>query len=116
MANFRFGHYAAGSDYLSIPPQNLPASTKAAYPFGDDKSVRPWLFGNWWKLKTADPLQLIRLGVRLAATPNIEDAEGNGLVQHYINDDRVHIGYNGTFLRICTEDYISSSCSCTRPL
>jgi hypothetical protein len=113
MAHFREGHYAPGSDGLmSRWPENQPSSSKPPYPFGGDKSVRPWLFGNWWKLGEADPLQLIGLGVRFAHSPNIEDAEGNGRIKHFDNDDRVLIDYHGTFLRICTEDGMSDSFTC----
>lgn len=113
MANFRQGHYTPGSDGLmSRWPENQPPSSKPPYPFGSDKTVRPWLFGNWWKLGESGPLQLIGLGVRFAPSPNIEDAEGNGQIKHFDNGDRVLIDYHGTFLRICAEDGMSNSFAC----
>jgi hypothetical protein len=82
------------------------ASARPGYAFPDDKSVRPWLFGNWWKVDDpSSPLQLIGLGVRLAATPYIEDAEGNGLERRYSDTVRLpDIHYRGSYLRIRTDD------------
>jgi hypothetical protein len=43
-----------------------------------DNGIRPWLFGNWWRIGKDSPRQLIGLGVRLGIGPNLEDAVGNG--------------------------------------
>jgi hypothetical protein len=105
MAHFQLGDYIIGSElYLKGPASTDP--DKPGYPFDDDLSVRPWLFGNWWKLRDSNaPPQLVGLGVRLARKPNIEDAEGNGAeVQHYNANSRVELYYHGSFLRIRTED------------
>ena len=102
MGHFQLGDYHIGSDVHADKP---------GYPFADDVSVRPWLFGNWWKTRDSSAtLQLIGLGVRLARTPNIEDAEGNGREIHYdTGDTRVDLHYHGSFLRIRTEDGMISS-------
>jgi hypothetical protein len=110
MGHFQFGDYHIGSNRLVGVPEE-PAPDKPGYPFADDASIRPWIFGNWWKTRdSCATLQLIGLGVRLSRTPNIEDAEGNGKEIHYENGNtRVNLYYHGTFLRIRTEDGMASS-------
>jgi hypothetical protein len=105
MGHFQLGDYYIGSDTIGGAPKE-PDLDRPSYPFGDDTSIRPWLFGNWWKLRDSSAtLQLIGLGVRLSRTPNIEDAEGNGKEIHYDNGNiRVDLYYHGTLLRIRTED------------
>jgi hypothetical protein len=87
------------------------------FEFDDGSFVRPWLFGNWWKQDSAgSSLQLMGLGVRLAATPNVEDAEGNNTETHF-PDGRTLTGayypngrtmrniyWHGSYLRIRMQD------------
>jgi hypothetical protein len=70
---------------------------KPGFPFKDDNSVRPWLYGNWWASDTNPSVasQLIGLGVRLGTGPEIEAAEGN-------TEDEVWC--RGSQLRLRTDD------------
>jgi hypothetical protein len=106
MGTSNLGQSMPGQRLLSAPLAHSPTSDKPGYPFDHDNFVRPWIFGNWWSLNiSSHPLQLIGLGVRLAATPNIEDAEGNGREEHFpVGGNMVHIYYHGSHLRICTDD------------
>ena len=76
------------------------------------------LTGIWWAAKhSGGPLQLVGLGVRLAATPKIEDAEGNGQeIQFETGCKYVQIYYHGSYLRIRSEDGMLSRspdvCTC----
>ncbi|KAK4233393.1 heterokaryon incompatibility protein-domain-containing protein [Achaetomium macrosporum] len=105
-----FGMYQPGTNSRSISDQGSDdgASSESAGTGSagfahddddDDDCLRPWLFGNWWK-DTNGRLQLIGLGVRLAPTPHIHDAEGN---------DGSTVHYRGSFLRIRTDDNQSSA-------
>lgn len=79
------------------PPQTTSAPNKPGFPFKDDTSVPPWLYGNWWALDSdvdAGP-QLIGIGVRLGTRPEIEAAEGN--TKH-------KVWYRGSHLRLRTDD------------
>ncbi|KAJ9602675.1 hypothetical protein H2200_012869 [Cladophialophora chaetospira] len=64
---------------------------------GDGSVVRPWLFGNWYASPMEDrqPL-LVGLGVRLAATPYLEDAVG--IVEK--DSEPPWIRLPGTFIRV----------------
>ena len=45
---------------------------------GKGKTLRPWLYGNWWRSPAPEtPMQLIGLGVRLGTSPSIQDAVGS---------------------------------------
>ncbi|AEO66911.1 uncharacterized protein THITE_2128899 [Thermothielavioides terrestris NRRL 8126] len=125
------GMYNPGTCISSFPEQGRDdeeeSQSSEANPtgFADDRSVRPWLFGNWWKnsrqqtevtrvaapsttassglaqtsgsrVRKDERLLLIGLGVRLAPTPQIRDAEGNETTVHH----------RGTFLRLRTDDGI----------
>jgi hypothetical protein len=62
--------------------------------------VRPWLYGSWWTLNKVNggsqpAYKLIGVGVRVAKTPNITDAEGN---------DGKLVKLRGTQFRIRTLD------------
>lgn len=84
-----------------------PVSVQSGYAFADDTSIRPWLFGNWWKADdSGSQLQLIGLGIRLAATPNMEDAEGNCFELRCDSNTVLppSIVYRGSYLRIRTDD------------
>lgn len=98
------GRHGSGSVSNIYSEEETLTSGKPGYPFRDDASIRPWLFGNWWKA-CSGPLQLMGLGVRLAATPNVEDAEGNG-DENRFEDGRAYINirYYGSYLRIRMED------------
>ena len=51
------------------------------------------------------PLQLLGLGVRLARTPNVEDAEGNGKeIQGLEGDSFVHLNFHGSYLQVKVGD------------
>lgn len=110
MGHFQLGDFGPGSDTCVEGPAQ-PATDMPGYLFADDAFIRPWLFGNWWKSRNSSgPLQLIGLGVRLATTPNMEDAEGNGNEIYYPNGNpRIDLYYHGTFLRIRTEDGLLGS-------
>jgi hypothetical protein len=98
------GIYAPGLNFGIEPVENQKPQ-KPSYSFADDLSVRPWLFGNWWKPRSPEgPSQLMGLGVRLAATPNIEDAEGNGEEIEVNQRHGLRVHFNGTYLRFRTED------------
>jgi hypothetical protein len=56
--------------------------------FVSDETIKPWLYGNWWKRSRRlgkdgwqdagdDDLQLIGIGIRLGAGPDIRQGEGN---------------------------------------
>jgi hypothetical protein len=99
-------------------PSGYGTSSTPGFHFGDDSSVRPWLYGNWWQRDFPSPqLQLMGLGVRLAATPNIEDAEGNDTSVPDPGGDfgetLGNIYWHGSYLRIKTEDGMSL---CLEPL
>jgi hypothetical protein len=62
--------------------------------------LRPWIFGNWWilneeKVGAVPQYQLIGIGVRIAKTPYIGDAEGN---------DKTTVKHRGSQLRIRAMD------------
>jgi hypothetical protein len=62
--------------------------------------VRPWIFGNWWilheeKVGAVPRYQLIGIGVRIAKTPYIGDAEGN---------DKTTVKHRGSQLRMRAMD------------
>lgn len=83
------GFYSSGPPGYTGPVYTDPCEI---FP---DRNIRPWLFGNWWTLPTAESKpQLIGLGVRLGAGPNIEDAVGN-------SEGRVHL--RGTSFRFRTD-------------
>lgn len=108
MSHFQLGGSMPSSNGYA-QPSPLPTAFKPSFPFSDDASVRPWLFGNWWKsTKTTHanaPLQLMGLGVRLSQSPNIEDAEGNGeKIVYSEGNTRVDLFYHGTFLRLRADD------------
>jgi len=119
------GRYSPGTNMVTgkhIPGSNMemvPATAsggqanKAAhkcYPFASDEAVRPYLYGNWWKVdkwKRGDGkhLQLLGIGVRLATSPDIVDAEGN--MRNKVNEDGTveeTVWYRGSYLRIRTDD------------
>jgi hypothetical protein len=98
------GNYS-GMTFLSGEFKNQ-TSNKPGYPFTSDLSVRPWLFGNWWKGTSPNaPLQLLGLGVRLAKTPNVEDAEGNGQeVQGLRGYSFLKLNFHGSYLQVKAGD------------
>jgi hypothetical protein len=95
----------SGSFYAPEAPENR-VPNKLRFEFGDDSSVRPWLFGNWWvRDPPGSPLQLMGLGVRLAATPNIKDGEGNGRIFRPPDGEAMpSVYWHGSFLRVRSED------------
>ena len=98
------GRYQPGSAAVIAHQPKDENSDRPGYSFGNDLSVRPWLFGNWWKARLPnDPLQLMGLGVRLAATPDLEDAEGNG-PERATDNTLVVVHYHGSYLRVRTDD------------
>jgi hypothetical protein len=89
-----------------VPPRDLNASVglgRERLSLHTDYAgdvLRPWLYGNWWTLGdlSEGPYhlpQLIGIGVRLAKTPKIHDAEGNS---------NKMVTYRGSGLRIRTDD------------
>jgi hypothetical protein len=91
------GAYAPGLGMRSGRPGVAPTPKEPPFPFKDDASVRPWLYGNWWALD-ANPnvgSQLIGMGVRLGTGPEPEAAEGNTKDQ---------VLYRGSQLRLRTDD------------
>ena len=100
IGNFAAGHFA------SEMPGEEEATNTPGFQFGDDSSVSPWLYGNWWKRDPSDSsLQLMGLGVRLAATSNIEDAEGNDTMFRPPDGRTLrNIIWHGSYLRVITED------------
>jgi hypothetical protein len=92
-----YGYYDPDDDgwYGGGPPGYAgPVYTDPTEIF-PDSNIRPWLFGSWWTLPTTESKpQLIGLGVRLGAGPNIEDAVGN-------SENKVHL--RGTSFRFRTE-------------
>ena len=98
------GRYPPGGGYV-VMPEEAQNCNKPGFPFGDDLSVRPWLFGNWWRPRSPDdPWQLMGLGVRLAATPHIEDAEGNGKEIEVGGNRGLDIRFHGSYMRVRTDD------------
>lgn len=72
--------------------------------FTSDESVRPWLYGNWWKRlprftqngwesEGDTDLQLIGISVRLGTGPKVDQGEGN---------DAKKINFRGTAVRVRT--------------
>jgi hypothetical protein len=65
--------------------------------------LRPWIFGSWWAVEGGGPnggqmqapLKLIGIGVRIAKTPDIVDAEGN---------EGKHVRLRGSQFRVRTLD------------
>jgi hypothetical protein len=71
---------------------------------GDDSTVRPWLYGNWWSAAgEGSPTKLVGLGVRLGTTANIEDGEGN-FPKTSDGQSVVHVYFHGSHIRIATDD------------
>lgn len=98
------GRYVPGGGYI-VGPYEVQNCNKPGFPFGDDLSVRPWLVGNWWRPRSPDdPWQLMGLGVRLAATPRIEDAEGNGKENEVRGDRGLDVHFHGSYMRVRTDD------------
>lgn len=92
--NLAGGSLASGTDYrgpVFMSPRQL---------FPDDGNIRPWLFGSWWTLPTNPLPQLVGLGVRLGATPLLEEAEGN-------TNEGVNL--RGTNLRIRTDNSMGTT-------
>lgn len=72
--------------------------------FLNDEAIKPWLYGNWWKPvrrlnngQWEDPedgdLQLIGIGLRLGAGPDVKQGEGN---------DAKSVNFRGTAVRLRT--------------
>jgi hypothetical protein len=110
------GAYNPGSCCMAttLGLEETMLSTSEGYNFASDDVVAPYLYGNWWKVdkwKRGDgkQLQLLGIGVRLATSPDVLDAEGN-------HRDRVdqdgkeedYIRYRGSYLRIRTDDGMAS--------
>lgn len=106
-----FGQYYPGSfaftargttEQLEQPEQPEPSSV-----FAVDTAVRPYLFGNWWRLNESGPVnQLVGLGVRVGATGAIEDGEGNVRAAQRNREGQIQdsVYLRGTLLRIRVRD------------
>ncbi|KAH8666791.1 heterokaryon incompatibility protein-domain-containing protein [Xylariales sp. PMI_506] len=100
------GLYLAGSNMTTgrAPGEPEPsAEFTKRYTFQDDDKVRPWLFGNWWKIEPSVTPQLIGLGVRLGLLPTVEHGEGNTTGDDTVSpkgDESIHL--RGTYLRLRT--------------
>ncbi len=107
MGHFLMGGYRPGDTESAFPTR--PDAIDTAMPgfaFADDESVRPWLFGNWWRSRGGSgPLQLIGLGVRLGKGPELLEAEGNHSISDYGGGKKKpNAFFWGTYLRIRAED------------
>jgi hypothetical protein len=117
------GKYSPGSNIATGHPRSVtlteqdsasgkPANNVArkCHPFASDEAVRPYLYGNWWKVykwKDGDQKhrQLLGIGVRLATSPDIVDAEGS--VRNRVTEDGTAedtVWLRGSYLRIRTDD------------
>jgi hypothetical protein len=78
------------------PRERFPKGTiRSVFGLGKGKTLRPWLYGNWWESHVPDtPLQLIGLGVRLRTSPGIQDAVGCS---------KKEVRLQGTYLRFRTD-------------
>jgi len=113
------GVYSIGSDGRTrvYAQENSDWAKKPGYPFLDDTTVRPWLYGGWWYCHPHnEQLQLLGLGVRLAKAADIISGEGNGkeiLTQNH--GLSVDVVLHGTDLRVATADgechFFSLPCS-----
>lgn len=107
MGHFQMGAYHPGvTDGAFLLQPDPPDPAMPGFAFADDESVRPWLFGNWWRSRSGSgPLQLIGLGVRLGTGPHLLEAEGNHSISQYDSGERKpNAFFWGTFLRIRAED------------
>lgn len=107
MGHFQMGGYRPGVTDTAFTTQPTPPdSAMPGFAFADDESVRPWLFGNWWRSRGGSgPLQLIGLGVRLGTGPHLLEAEGNHSISQYNSGERkANAFFWGTYLRIRAED------------
>jgi hypothetical protein len=117
MGHFQMGGYRPGDTESAFPTEPKPADpAMPGFAFADDRSVRPYLFGNWWKPRGGSgPLQLIGLGVRLGKGPNLLEAEGNHSTSNYGGGrTKPNAFFWGTYLRIRAEDGMSRYLSLSR--
>ncbi|KAL2198294.1 heterokaryon incompatibility protein-domain-containing protein [Corynascus similis CBS 632.67] len=107
MGHFQISAYHPGvTDEAFLRQPRPPDPAMPGFAFADDESVRPWLFGNWWRPRSGSgPLQLIGLGVRLGTGPHLLEAEGNHSISQYDSGERKpNAFFWGTYLRIRAED------------
>ncbi|MBE3109015.1 MAG: hypothetical protein IMZ46_00660 [Acidobacteria bacterium] len=113
MGHFQMGGYRTGDPDGAFPTKPEPLDmARPGFAFPDDESVRPWLFGNWWKTRGGSgPLQLVGLGVRLGRGPHLLEAEGNHSISQYASGERKpNAFFWGTYLRIRAEDGTLALC------
>lgn len=87
--NWSVGGMMAGSGYKG------PIYLDPCKMFPGESKVRPWVFGNWWRLEDSSELKLVGLGVRLGETGVLNEAAGN-------TEESIH--FWGTNLRIRTDN------------
>lgn len=81
-----------------------PATNSFENEFLSDETIKPWLYGNWWRrtrrlengrwMEAGDEdLQLIGIGLRLGPGPEVKQGEGN---------NEKSVDFRGTAVRVRT--------------